>query len=54
MTALTQTTESLFIDREGANIPVSRKANMSRSAQPFSELKQGKFRRLFNRHSIIR
>jgi hypothetical protein len=60
MTTLAQTLNTLFIDREGVTIPTAsenfdqRAASVNRSVQPFSELKNGKFRRLFNRHSIIR
>lgn len=60
MTTLAQTLTDLFIDREGVTIPVitdnsdQRETVMNRSVQPFYELKNGKFRRLFNRHSIIR
>lgn len=60
MTTLTQPQSNLFIDREGAEIPVQTESfdnaqnEINRNTQPFSDLRSGKFRRLFNRHSIIR
>lgn len=60
MTSFLQTIEHLLVDREYATIPLSTEQlypiqrNVQRSTQPFSELKHGKFRRLFDRHSITR
>lgn len=60
MTTLIQSIEHLLIDRENTNLSLSLESlyinqpEIQRSAQPFSELKNGKFRRLFDRHSIIR
>ena len=60
MTTLSQTLNHLYIDRESAEISIQNndqteiQVDISRTAQPFSELKNGKFRRLFNRHRIIR
>lgn len=59
MTTLSQTIDHLLIDSENASIKLSEASwnmnqkHIQRSNQPFSELKNGKFRRLFNRHSII-
>lgn len=60
MTTLTQNLNKLLIDREGAEISSQTEVNrithsaINRDTQPFSELKNNRFRRLFNRHSIIR
>jgi hypothetical protein len=60
MTTFFQTIEHLLIDRENTNLSLCLESlrinqpEIQRSVQPFSELKNGKFRRLFNRHSIIR
>ncbi|MEK6478755.1 hypothetical protein WJR50_14510 [Catalinimonas sp. 4WD22] len=59
MTTLSQTIDHLLIDVENIRIKLSDESlqinqmNIQRSTQPFSDLKNGKFRRLFNRHSII-
>ena len=60
MTALTQISQSYFVEREGANIslsPESQAINQSeirRDTQPYYLMGQGKFRRSFNRHSFTR
>ena len=59
MTTLAQTLNHLLIDREGAEITISnenaaRREQSQRTTQPFSELRNGKFRRLFDRHYITR
>lgn len=49
--------ESLFVDQPNVNIPIATQAIRAetqpslRSARPFSDMGQGKFRRLFNRHT---
>lgn len=47
---------SLLIDRENATIPYSTETvrlneRINRGAVPFSKIGQGKFRKLFNRHT---
>ncbi len=59
MTTLAQTLNHLLIDREDAEITISTenpasREQIQRTSQPFSELKNGKFRRLFDRHYITR
>ncbi len=47
-----------FIDLEGAYIPYTEEISqqkqepIKRNSTPFSEMKSGKFRKLFNRHTI--
>ena len=58
MITISQTQESLLIDCEHATIPYSTKTLkmnqvIRRHPQPLSVLKQGKFRKLFNRHRPI-
>ncbi len=48
---------SLLVDRENATIPYSAETirlneRIARGAVPFSKMSQGKFRKLFNRHTI--
>jgi hypothetical protein len=56
MTTVININPNLFIDIEGAYISASTDLSapeltaMKRSTVPYSELKGGKFRRLFNRH----
>lgn len=49
----------LFLDVEGAHIPCSEESlqinhqeQIKRSHIPFSEMKTGKFRKLFDRHTL--
>ncbi|MEK6478574.1 hypothetical protein WJR50_13605 [Catalinimonas sp. 4WD22] len=57
MTTVININPNLFIDIEGAFITTSKstspvaEVSMKRDVTPFSQLKDGKFRRLFNRHS---
>jgi hypothetical protein len=54
MTTVININPNLFIDIEGAFITTSEeisvRTEMKRDVTPFSQLKDGKFRRLFNRH----
>ncbi len=56
MTTVISINPNLFIDVEGAFIGASQKSShpsvvsIKRDVTPFSELKNGRFRRLFNRH----
>ena len=48
--------DSLFVDQANVTIPYSAKTlainrEIRRHSKPFSALKQGKFRKLFDRHS---
>lgn len=60
MATFAQTIEHLLIDRENTTLSLSieslliNQPDLKRSNLPFSELKNPKFRRLFNRHSITR
>ena len=60
MTALTQISQSYFVEREGAHMSLSpesqlvNQAEIRRDTQPFYIMGQGKFRRSFNRHSFTR
>ncbi|WPP51296.1 hypothetical protein [Catalinimonas niigatensis] len=60
MATFAQTIEHLLIDRENVNLSLCEESlvinlpDIQRSTQPFSELRNGKFRRLFDRHSITR
>ena len=57
MTTVININPNLFIDVEGAFITSSKNlspasvVSIKRDVTPFSALKDGKFRRLFNRHS---
>ena len=58
MITVSQIQENLFVDRENVSIPYSADTlamnrEIRRHAEPFSALKQGKFRKLFNRHRPI-
>lgn len=59
MTTLTQNIETLLVENENAVITLSQESlkfngiRIKRGGQPISELKRRKFRRLFNRHSMI-
>lgn len=56
MTTVININPNLFIDIEGALITTSKtlhpvsEVSVKRDVTPFSQLKDGKFRRLFNRH----
>jgi len=54
MTTVININPNLFIDIEGAYITTSEEisvsAKLKRDVTPFSQLRNGKFRRLFNRH----
>ena len=56
MTTVININPNLFIDIEGAFITTSKnlqpvsEVSIKRDVTPFSQLKDGKFRRLFNRH----
>ncbi len=55
MITVSQIQETLLVDRENASIPycadtLAMNQEVRRHSQPFSTLKQGKFRKLFNRH----
>jgi hypothetical protein len=58
MTTVININPNLFIDIEGAYITSSldeatyTEKTISRSSVPFSQLRGGKFRRIFNRHAI--
>ncbi len=60
MTALTQISQSYFVEREGASITLNPESiafnipSVTRDRQPFSVIGQGKLRKLFNRHNYIR
>lgn len=61
MATYTQNIADLLIDRENVNLSMSPESlimnepeEIQRSTQPFSELKSGKFRRIFDRHIIAR
>lgn len=57
MTTVININPNLFIDLEGAFITTSQspmekeEVKMKRDVTPISQIKDGKFRRLFNRHS---
>lgn len=58
-TQINTTNLSLLVDVEGAYIPsseaslsVKNKEKIQRSRFPFSEMKIGKFRKLFDRHTL--
>ncbi|WKN30142.1 hypothetical protein PZB74_14345 [Porifericola rhodea] len=52
MTTVININPNLFLDVEGAYIATSpsKTVDVKRDVTPFSQLKSGKFRRLFNRH----
>lgn len=55
MITVSQIQENIFVARENVNIPYSADTlamnrEIRRYPEPFSALKQGKFRKLFNRH----
>ncbi|MFP4091136.1 MAG: hypothetical protein ACLFUB_17935 [Cyclobacteriaceae bacterium] len=58
MITLTQILSHQLVDREGASISLSQESlsmnqpEISRDTQPFSAIKEGKFRRLFDRHRL--
>ena len=60
MTALTQISQSYFVEHERAHMSLSldsqslNQPEMRRCSQPFYRMGQGKFRRSFNRHSFTR
>ncbi len=49
--------ESLFVDQPNVTIPYSQETvalnrALTKNARPFSDMGRGKFRRLFNRHTV--
>lgn len=49
--------ESLFVDQPNVTIPytpetVALNRALTKNARPFSDMGRGKFRRLFNRHTV--